>query len=170
MFSGKPASSRPGRLEEEPLVAMETVIHIVFTPCSGVPGSSVLYLQGLYHCALGAAVISTDYWEPAPLLNPEGIILEGPLIGWTSPQGTAPSPYLGWSLDGHPSTVRKLFLAESCFELFVIIFLAIADPDKYWPGHRNVWVRRQIREFGVAFERECVEFLWDGHTSWHRRL
>lgn len=41
MFSGKPASSRPGRLEEEPLVAMETVIHIVFTPCSGVPGSSV---------------------------------------------------------------------------------------------------------------------------------
>ena len=111
-----------------------------------------LYLQGLYHCALGAAVISTDYWEPAPLLNPEGIILEGPLIGWTSPQGIVQSPYLGWSLDGHPSTVRKLFLAESCFELLVIIFLAISDPDKYWPGHRNVWVKRQIREFGVAFE------------------
>lgn len=29
-----------------------------------------LYIQGIYHCAFGAAVISTDCWEPAPLLYP----------------------------------------------------------------------------------------------------
>ena len=61
----------------------------------------------------------------------------------------------GQVLGTHSSIVRKLFLAEYSFELFVIIFLAISDPDKYWPGHRNIWVRLQVREFGVAFEHMC---------------
>ena len=50
----------------------------------------------------------------------------------------------GQVLGTYSSIVRKLFLAEHSFELFVIIFLAISDPDKYWPGHRNVWVRLQV--------------------------
>lgn len=80
-------------------------------------------------------------------------------MSWTFPLGTVQSPYLSRSLGAHPSTFRKLFLAESCFELFVIIFLATSDPDKYWPGHKNVWVRRWIREFGVAFEQACVDWI-----------
>lgn len=77
---------------------------------------------GIYHGALGATVIRTDCWKPAPLLNQKGIILEGPLTGWTPPLGTVQCPYLGKFLGAHPSTFRKLFPAEICFELFVIIF------------------------------------------------
>lgn len=114
---------------------------------------------GIYHGALGATVIRTDCWKPAPLLNQKGIILEGPRMGWTPPLGTVQCPYLGKFLGAHPSTFRKLFPAEICFELFVIIFLAISDPDKCWPGCGNVWVTCQVRELGATFERVCDDLI-----------
>lgn len=89
----------------------------------------------------------------------KGIILEGPLISWAPSLGTVQSPCLSKALGPHPNTFRKLFPAESCFELSIIIFLAIPDPDKYWPRHKNVWIRTQVREFGVAFEQVCVDLI-----------
>ena len=53
MFSGKPASNGSGTLEDD-LIAMETGLHIVFTPCHGVPGSSVfIYSRHLSLCFWG---------------------------------------------------------------------------------------------------------------------
>lgn len=51
-------------------------------------------------------------------------------MGWAPSLGTAQSPCLSKALGPHANTFRKLFPAESCFELSIIIFLAISDPDK----------------------------------------
>ena len=70
MFSGKPARSGSGRLEDD-LLLLWKLESTLFLPHAMVClASQCLYLQGIYHSALGAAVISTDCWEPAQLLNP----------------------------------------------------------------------------------------------------
>lgn len=84
--------------------------------------------------------------------------------GSTSVLGTSPghcvkSPLSGQGVGAHLNTFRKLSPAETCFELSLIIFLAISDPDKCWPEYKNVWVRSQVREFGVAFEQVCVDLI-----------
>lgn len=82
MFSGKPASNGPGRLEDD-LLLLWKLESTLFSPHTVVClAPQCLYLQGIYHCALEAAVIRTDCWEPVPLLNPEGYNRKGPLEGW----------------------------------------------------------------------------------------
>lgn len=131
--------------------------HCFYPVC--VPGSPVfissrhLSLCSWGHCDQDWLLRASSTPEP------KGIILEGPLMGWTPPLGTVQCPYLDKSLDAHSNTFRKLFPAEICFELFVIIFLAISDPDKCWPGCRNVWVGCQVREFGATFEQACVDLI-----------
>lgn len=92
-------------------------------------------------------------------LEPEGYNPRGSANGLDTPLGTVQCPYLGKFFGAHPSTFRKLFPAEICFELFVIIFLAVSDSDKCWPGCRNVWVRCQVREWGATFEQVCFDLI-----------
>lgn len=73
MFSGKPASNGPGRLEDD-LLLLWKLESTLFLPHAVVClAPQCLYIQGIYHRALGAAGISTDCWEPAPLLNSEDL-------------------------------------------------------------------------------------------------
>lgn len=79
VFSGRLASSGPGAAGGWPPALREPGIHIVFTPHNGVPGSP----RHLSLCFWGHC--DQDCWEPAPLWNQRGIILEGLLMGWILP-------------------------------------------------------------------------------------
>lgn len=72
MFSGQPASNGPGKLEDDLLLLWKLEFTLFLPHAVVCLAPQCLYLQGVYHCALGVALIKTDCWEPAPLLNPEG--------------------------------------------------------------------------------------------------
>lgn len=90
---------------------------------------------------LGLIVGNQPYW-----LNPEGYNLRGS----TDKLDVSPRdcPLSGQVLGCPLQHFQKIFPSRKPFELSVIIFLAISDPDVCWLGHKNVWVRHPSDNFG----------------------